>query len=166
MRVDGEQTLPALRAAAGKCAAGFHLADLPASARQSRARGRARRQRGGRGPDLGTPHHHTCWSSSPEPAHFLLSRAPRAMMAVPTLPPRQCNTQTKGAAHWRQQTLSPDSGGPHLNREEAAGMEGRLLQWPCQVLSCHLQLATVCGAEVPRPQPCSFVFNPFSHGAH
>lgn len=87
-------------------------------------------------------------------------------MAVPTLSPPQFNSQTKGVAYWRPQTLSPDSAGPRPNKEEAAGIEGWLLEWPCQALTCHLQLATVYGAEVPRPHPCSFVFNPFSDGAH
>eukprot|EP00073_Rattus_norvegicus_P041578 XP_008771010.1 PREDICTED: collagen alpha-2(XI) chain-like [Rattus norvegicus] len=39
MRVEGEQTLLAFRAAAGRCAVGFGLANLPAGARQSRAWG-------------------------------------------------------------------------------------------------------------------------------
>lgn len=88
MLVDGEWTLPALRAAAGMCAVKFGLYDIPAGggrAGQSRARPRARRRRRGRAPGRAAPGPRTRPSACREPAHFLLSpaRAAPANMAVP-----------------------------------------------------------------------------------
>lgn len=129
MLVDGEWTLPALRAAAGMCAVKFGLYDIPAGggrAGQSRARPRARRRRG-RGPGRAAPRPRARPSAHRAPAHFLLSpaRAAPANMAVPHPAAAAVYHPYIGrAAQGRPQTLSPAGAGPGRDREGAAASRG------------------------------------------
>ena len=118
MLVEGEWTLPALRAAAGMCAVKFGLYDIPAGggrAGQSRARPRARRRGRGRGPGRAAPRPRSRPSARREPAHFLLSpaRAAPANMAVPHPAAAAAAAAAVDhpyigrAAQGRPQTLSP-----------------------------------------------------------